>query len=502
MTIEPPADSWDRLVSAALAGTSRRPVPDTPDLPTTPAADGARALLDRAALATVRRLAGYTPATAAPVAPDNAPVPEPLGEAAAHRLAMILDGRTDVLPEWLDLVAARGRGVPPASMPALLDQGARESRLRPAIAAVAGERGRWLARHNPAWSYLTSEALPGDAFSERDWTEGTPAERRRALAALRATDPAAARERLESVWAGLGRADLRRTLLDTFATGLGPGDADLLDRALDDRSANVRGTALSLLTRLPDSAHAHRLRGYVHEYARRGEGGTLLVDPVPRERTEALRDLALVAPAKAKVSRNELFERSWALVTHAPLDAWTTLFDTDPGGVAVLVRTSREPRLWGAFVNAVGLRGDAEWARALLLAGGGRLSDWVSGRDWTTHVGTLLAALPEQERGRRLVEGTDDAVGSADLAQIVGYLGTPWSEKTADLVCGRITGTAHTKGRAGDLRWMLCDIAALRLPPEYGEKLPEELPRVGSHHTYTAMRDTLRFRLDMHEELR
>ncbi|WP_028648666.1 DUF5691 domain-containing protein [Nocardiopsis sp. CNT312] len=502
MNSQPPADSWDRLVSAALAGTSRRPAPDTPDLPKTPAQDDTRALLDRAALATVRRLAGHTPATAAPVEPDHAPAPEPLGEAAMHRLALILDGRTNLLPEWLDLVAASGRTVAPTALPALLDQGARESRLRPALAATVGERGRWLARHNPAWAYLASEALTTDTFSERDWTEGTPAERRRALAVLRATDPAAARERLDSVWSGLGRADLRRTLLDTFATGLGPGDADLLDRALDDRSANVRGTALSLLTRLPDSAHAHRLRGYVHEYARKGEAGALLVDPVPRERTEAFRDLALAVPKKADAGRGELFERSWALVTHAPLDVWTTLFDTDPGGVAALVRNSHEPRLWDAFVNAVGLQGNAEWARAMLLAGGGKLSDWVSGRDWTTRVGTLLAALPEHERGRRLSASVDDGVGSGDLAQIVGSLGSPWSTHTADLVYGRITGAARTKGRAGDLRWMLCDIAALHLPPEYGENLPEELPRVGSHQTYTAMRDTLRFRLDMHKELR
>ncbi|MEU6950612.1 hypothetical protein ABZ957_36225, partial [Streptomyces sp. NPDC046316] len=55
-------DAWEELVTSALLGTDRRP----PALPATAAGGAPVALLDAAALHTVRRRAGLRPGPAAP----------------------------------------------------------------------------------------------------------------------------------------------------------------------------------------------------------------------------------------------------------------------------------------------------------------------------------------------------------------------------------------------------------------------------------------------------
>ncbi|MFI6576665.1 DUF5691 domain-containing protein [Nocardiopsis sp. NPDC050513] len=502
-----PADSWDLLVSTALVGTSRRSVPGTPDLPAVSAAEGAEALLDRAALATVRRNAGYTPGTAEPLAPDPGGEPPRIPAAAAERLALIVAQRSEVLPEWLAMVAASGREVDRVNIPALLDHGARDTRLRPAIAAAVGARGRWLAGLNEHWAYVTAERLPGDAFAEEEWTDGTANERRRALAALRADDPDAARALLEASWDGLGRSDLRRRLLDTFSTGPVPGDAAFLDTVLDDKAANVRGLALSLLTRLPDSAHADRLRGYVREHARLGGRGELEVDDIAATRADILRDLALVAPASAR--SGDVFERTWSLITHAPLDVWTDLFDATPDVVFAAADAARETRLRDAFANAIGLQRDQEWARALLrfLGGGlvGQLADTARGRE-SVNAEALLGVLPAEERCAVALAAVRDRsrakTRDTDLAHLAHAVGTAWNRDLCELVLDRLGGPPPEHGRTPSAYRALCELAGQHLPPEHIADLPYDPPRGGSEaEAFLLLRELLRFRLDMHKEL-
>ncbi|OLT28608.1 hypothetical protein BJF83_15160 [Nocardiopsis sp. CNR-923] len=490
-------------------GTARRAVPDTPDLPDTPAAEGAEALLDRAALATVRRNAGYTPGTAEPVAPDPGAVPLRITGTAADRLALIVAQRSEVLPEWLALVAAGGREVDHANIPALLEHGVHGTRLRPAIAAAVGARGRWLAGLNERWAYVTAERLPGDAFSEKEWTDGTPLERRRALTALRAGDPDAARALLASEWPSLGRAETRRGLLDTLSDRPVPGDAAFLDGVLDDQAANVRGLALSLLTRLPASAHAHRLRGYVREHARLGERRELVVDDIPATRADILRDLALVAPATARSGDD--FERTWALITHAPLDVWTDLFGATPDEVFAAAGSARETRLRDAFANAIGLQRDQVWARAVLRLLGeaeglvGRLADAARGRE-SAHVEALLGVLPEEERRAVVLAAARDRnrakTRDTDLAHLARAVGAAWDRELCELFLDRLGGPAPEHGRTPSAYRALCELAAEHLPPERLADLPHDPPRRGSEaEAFLCLRETLRFRLDMHKEL-
>ena len=92
MTGSTSTSPWEELVTSALLGTDRRPPPT--DL-MTPGKDAPAALLDAAALHTVRRRAGLLPAAAA-VRPEPAPHdarPE-LPAAARHRLTQLLADRS------------------------------------------------------------------------------------------------------------------------------------------------------------------------------------------------------------------------------------------------------------------------------------------------------------------------------------------------------------------------------------------------------------------------
>ncbi len=207
---------WQDLVTASLIGTERAEVPASavPGLPVRADAvpgDPAALLLDRAALLTVARRGGtlIRPAGSGFQA-EPLPVAEPdparaVSPAAARRLARMLGGEhPDLLAEWLTAAVAHGRRVPPRLLPALLDRARRVSpsdpELRRLSAEAGGARARWLARLNPDWTFVTALTESGDDT----WRLGGKSQRRGYLAALRARDPAAARELITQSWAAAG----------------------------------------------------------------------------------------------------------------------------------------------------------------------------------------------------------------------------------------------------------------------------------------------------------
>jgi uncharacterized protein DUF5691 len=166
--------SWQAVLTAALIGSERSVIPALPHgFPAHPepaAADPAAALLDRAALLTAARRAGYltdqaTPPAAAP--PDPRP---PVCEPAAQRLERILagdpagSGGSELLSEWLTAVIARGLRPPAQLLPALLHKtrqlSADDTRLRALLTAAGGPRAQWLAALNPAWARLLADPVP------------------------------------------------------------------------------------------------------------------------------------------------------------------------------------------------------------------------------------------------------------------------------------------------------------------------------------------------------
>ncbi len=120
-------------------------------------------------------------------------------EQAAGLLKRLIAGEFDgLLPEFLQLTAERGDIVPPETLPALLGLGKND--LRKLVLPVIGERGRWLASHNPAWAY----ALGRDPLEA--WENGLRAERVAALEQIHASEPGKERQWVQSGWDNLPRS--------------------------------------------------------------------------------------------------------------------------------------------------------------------------------------------------------------------------------------------------------------------------------------------------------
>ncbi|MER5931653.1 DUF5691 domain-containing protein [Streptomyces sp. NPDC002054] len=450
---------WEDLVGTALLGTDRRQG-GTPE-----------ALLDAAAVQALRRRAGLRPAEAGPrpepAAPD--PRPEP-PEAARRRLAQLLAGRagaaggrrgsapdlTELLPQWLAAAARHGYRAPAAQLPALLDAARARTDLRPQALALAGPRGRWLARLNPDWRFaLRSGAggaeLPGPEDREgvaRLWEEGLFAERVAVLGAVRAADPAGAVALLSTAWAA-ERAEDRLMFLDSLRAGLSAQDEPFLEGALGDRSRNVRALAAELLSALPGSALAGRM----------AERALACVGPEgvtpPAECDQGMeRDGVVRRPPAGRG------ERAWwlgQLVEAAPLACWRERF----GGlgpaeiVAVPVAEGWAEELHAAWCRAAVRQQDPEWSKALL----GSAADPPAAGPGTASLAErakLLETLTQEERAAWVAEFIR-AHGLSEAFQLLGVCAVPWAGELGRAVVEALEAARE----AGSYPWSFSGVMGL-----------------------------------------
>ncbi|MFE2207380.1 DUF5691 domain-containing protein [Streptomyces rubiginosohelvolus] len=438
---------WEELVTSALLGTDRRPpAPRGGPVP----ADAPAALLDAAALHTVRRRAGLLPAVPEarpePAAPDPRPA---LPEAARHRLAHLLAGRsapsgggrrgtapdlTELIPQWLAIADRRGFRAPAALLPALLDAARARTDLRPQALAFAGPRGMWLAGLNPDWKFAlrgSASGAPQPDLTDPDavarlWEEGLFAERVALLDAVRAQDPPAALALLATTWPA-ERAEDRLMFLDSLRSGLGGADEPFLEQALSDRSRNVRATAAELLSALPESALAGRMAARA-------------LSCVHPDRTGAVASIAVEAPHEcdAEMQRDGVTavpptgrgERSWwlgQLVEATPLGVWEERFGGRPADeiVALPVADDWADELHTAWCRAAVRQRNPRWSRALL----GRPSEPVASGPGTASIAErskLLAILDEGERASWVAEFIA-AHGLSEAFQLLGVCTVPWA---------------------------------------------------------------------------
>ncbi|MER6181117.1 DUF5691 domain-containing protein [Streptomyces sp. NPDC001652] len=472
----PAQDVWEELVTTALLGTDRRTPPGA-----APGRAAPVALLDAAATQTVRRRAGLRPA---PAAARPEPAPEDarpaLPAAAARRLSMLLADRPgtggggrrgtapdlmELLPQWLATANARGFAAPPEMLPALLDAARGRTDLRPAALAFAGPRAVWLARLNPDWRFALraapggDPALPHPRDTERVrqlWQEGLFAERVALLAAIRAREPAAARELLVTTWA-TERAEDRLMFLDSLRTGLGADDEPFLEQALTDRSRNVRATAAELLSALPGSALAARMAVRATACValdRTRETPTITVE-APFE-CDASMERDGVVP-KAPAGRGE---RSWwfgQLVEAAPLGTWAArLGGRSPQEIVALpVTDDWRAELHAAWCRAAVRQRDAAWARALLGAPGAPEAGGPGAVSLAERA-KLLGTLGSAERAD-WVAGFIAAHGLSEAFQLLGGCAVPWAEPL-----GRAVVDALNIARdAGSYPWSFSGVMGL-----------------------------------------
>jgi hypothetical protein len=452
------AGLWRGLAAAALLGTERQP----PPLPETDTgldqllrqldpADREGALLGAAAAAGLYRRAGLAPTVeaehGAPACPPEAR--PPCGEGASARLAALLDGQHDgLLPEWLAAVAAAGRRAPPRSLPDLLELGRKSAGLRQGIAAVLGERGRWLAGQNPDWSW----AAAGE--DESLWQSGDRDARRELLRRLRASDRERARTLLESTWAD-ETPDDRFAFLELLRDGLGMADEPFLEAALDDRRKEVRQGAADLLGHLPGSRLVERMTervGALLRLSREGGGLLKLVRGGPRLEASlpSACDRAMLRDGVAPKPPAGIGERGWWLLQMlrlVPPRVWSERLAMPPHElIAAAARGESGQLLTTGWVQAAARHGDAAWARALASAE-------PAHRD----LPALVGALPPDER-ERIVLAELRASRSVEvrLVQMLDRCDHAWSielgRAVLDMLIGHIRSASAYTDASG---WLL-----------------------------------------------
>ncbi|GII62451.1 hypothetical protein Skr01_25360 [Sphaerisporangium krabiense] len=498
-------DDWERLVSAALVGTDRRPRPG---------------LLGQAAARTVGARAGQRLQRGEPLPAAPAEEQPPVPRAAADRLARVLGGeQSRLLPEWLEAAAALGYRLPAKLLPPVLDHGARDRSLRPSIGVLAGARGRWLATLNDTWKYVLEEAtlrsgVPAHAGTEAPrhrhvpasgaarpspadaagggtggadagggedvaghplWEFGTRGDRLSFLRGLRADDPAKARALLLRGWDKETPED-RAAFVHALSDGLSMADEPFLEAALDDRRREVRAQAADLLTRLPRSRLGLRMTARA-ALCLRVTGDRLHAEP-PAACDAAMERDGIRSRAPAGTG-----QRSWWLqqvIAHTPLSFWADHFGLPAKRIVALNigEWAREIRL--GWERAAVLQNDAEWARALFAVE--PLSD-------------LLAVLPPAERADKAAELVHDQPVDGQLIMMLGGLPAPWGAALAQAVLEKIIATA------GHQPWNLEEL--VRLAGERVDPAMDEMAaRLSDEWHVQEVAATLRFRRHMHAELR
>lgn len=517
-------EALEQLAAAALLGTRRNGALPTLAAPgriaealqSLDGREAERGLLDAAAIVAPSMRAGFVAAKFA-VDPERVAAAEsrpacPRG--AAELLKRILGGEhAELLPEWLRLAAERGVIAPPETLPDLLAAAKGKADLREPLAAVLGERGRWLARLNPDWAFAAAGDDAGDA--EERWQTGAPEERLAALRAVRHREPARALAMVQSTW-GVDPPEQRVKFVATLAAKLSMADEAFLEAALDDKRKPVRAAAAELLVRLPESRliarMVERLRPLLAWEAAGKRGQPRLKVELPDACTKAMaRD-----GVEEKPPTNKVGQGAWWLA-----------------GMLASVPSSHWHHAWGATPDelvAAALAG--EWAAALLhgwLTGAMRSVDasWaacvcsVPARVKAESVLRVLAEMrtfeplrgyltevPQDAREAAVAAGVRAAVSASDTAGAIALLGLcpiPWSPALS-VAAVAIEPPRGGKGRysaESTLRSELARLLSKGVHPSLGTSAAAQITACFSGDDAPLANgplDLLDFRLRIHQE--
>ncbi len=235
---------WPELVKIALLGTEKMPLPES----VLPGAvrrrmsgadpnDREAWFYTAAALTYVYENAGTLPEkTPLPVlnpapAETRGVCPVPAQRFLANELEN-KNKRADILALYFETLAACGWILPPAQLVPALNLCLQPpfKGLQDLVAAVAGERGRWMQQFNPAWNFLTPPNP--DAL----WTDGSNSERRQYLQDLRQRDPGLAFELILQSWTGETNSRERKELLKILHINPQTGESTFVETVLAEMS--------------------------------------------------------------------------------------------------------------------------------------------------------------------------------------------------------------------------------------------------------------------------
>ena len=300
---------------------------------------------------------------------------------------------------------------------------------------------------------------------------------------------------IESTW----RAEpetTRREMLTVLANGLSMADEPFLERALDDRDAQVRRRAAELLAGLPDSRLAARLTAAAGSILVLKGGALAPVFPAAVD-DAMLRDGVTrpVEPARPNATRSTA---DWArlliqTVGAIPLAYWETRFRLSPAAIIRAAEAGKWPRtLITAFSTAALRQGNMEWADALLAADG-----------YGERTGMLLPLLPPADCFARLA-----ALGEGQADSVVVFLRRwpeAWDEASGRQLIDFLAAEAAVdpETRWGSTLRFLSRHFAQRCPPALADYAAEALATDRANKAWQAalrhITTTLALRREMYE---
>lgn len=466
------------LASQVLLGTERRP----PVLPQVSGALGdllnaccphdteleVRILRSAGAMA-ICADAGFVPADAGQDLPepcppeDLQPVADPSLRSVLHRI--IDDGPDPLRREAMQKLAMKGACLPPRLLPRTLSLGQKTPELRSVLLPVLGQRGLWLAKLNPSWSYAVGGL--GPALDMTFWEDGTLEQRKQFLGRLRETDPGKARGCLQEQFAELDARE-RASLLAQMNIGLNPSDEEFLEALLADRSKEVRQLAASLLARLPTSGYGVRMAERLSACLKQER--KLFRQVLTLEAPEHFcADWKADALEEARSKSESLGERAWWLYQIAravPLAWWPAKTGMATAELIKWVRgTDWSEAILRAWSEALMRQPDADWAAAFL--------DNPATVGPEIDVFDLLACLPLSEREQhwlRMLDAAPRYIARGDLLGRIADAFTTGSQELSEgfarRVLREVRATLHTDASKGDyaLRKSLPEFVCL-VPP-------------------------------------
>ena len=399
------ASTWQTLLPAAMVGTDKMAV-SSPTLSgpvgallaqiQAQAASPALALLQTAGvLAVCERAARQGTAHAVSATPAsnvalNTAAPETAPALTSKNLHISLrwaltEGALRLQVELLQRLNAAGLRLPYSLLTLALEAGQRSVALRPALLAVLGERGRWLARQNSAWRFAEG-GTAADAPLETRWSDGSLAQRVELLRSERQRDPASARERLKAALPDLPakeRAELAAVLIENLSMD----DEALLTGLCKDRGGDVRQTARALLVQLPDSATTQRAIARLLPCLEKPKWA---IDAPPAASDDWKTD-----GIETQIPKYErLGERAWwlyQLARQVPLAWWESHTGMAPAALLQwALKSDWTEALARAWLDVLRTAPDIAWCQAFL--------DHWPGKAVRDNPAAVLALLPPAER--------------------------------------------------------------------------------------------------------
>ena len=405
---ESTASHWQTLLPAAMVGTDKMAF-SSPALSgpigallaqlQAQATQPALALLQTAGVLAVCERAGQHGTARAASALDTAvAAPETAPALHAQNLQISLRWALAEAPvrlqvELLQRLNAAGLRLPASLLPLALEAGQRSVALRPALLAVLGERGRWLAGQNRYWRYAQGSAA--DAPLETRWSDGSLAQRVALLKGERQCDPASARERLSAALPELPAKE-RAELAAVLTEGLSMADEALLVALCKDRGNDVRQTARALLVQLPGSAATQRAIARLQPCLEKPATlKSLLGAKWKIDAPQAASDDWKADGLEAERPKNDsLGERAWwlyQLARQVPLAWWESHTGMTPAALLQwAAKTDWNTALARAWLDVLRAAPDTAWCQAFL--------DHWPGKTLRETPAAVLALLPPAQR--------------------------------------------------------------------------------------------------------